>query len=82
MASSCSVNSPVPLTETTFAEETSTGVGVIDAEFEDGYLITVMIGSEKCKGVLYKIPVTQELLNQNPPTEEAESAITEVNEFN
>ncbi|KAI3408427.1 uncharacterized protein J3R85_020263 [Psidium guajava] len=31
-------------------------VGVIDGKFESGYLITVSIGSEKLKGVLYQAP--------------------------
>lgn len=31
-------------------------VGVIDGKFDDGYLVTVSVGSEKLKGVLYQIP--------------------------
>ncbi|XWS13426.1 hypothetical protein CRYUN_Cryun36dG0036400 [Craigia yunnanensis] len=31
-------------------------IGVIDGKFESGYLITVTIGSEKLKGVLYQAP--------------------------
>lgn len=31
-------------------------VGVIDGKFESGYLVTVSIGSEKLKGVLYQMP--------------------------
>ncbi|CAK9155315.1 unnamed protein product [Ilex paraguariensis] len=31
-------------------------MGVIDGKFESGYLITVTIGSEKLKGVLYQTP--------------------------
>ncbi|OMO93030.1 hypothetical protein CCACVL1_06676 [Corchorus capsularis] len=31
-------------------------VGVIDGKFESGYLVTVTIGSEKLKGVLYQAP--------------------------
>lgn len=31
-------------------------VGVIDGKFESGYLVTVSIGSEKLKGVLYQAP--------------------------
>ncbi|TMX03593.1 hypothetical protein EJD97_015707 [Solanum chilense] len=62
--------------ETTFPEETtipSTGSpvsGFIDGKFESGYLITVKIGSEDLKGVLYQIPINQEqqeLQNQNVP---------------
>ncbi|XP_055813873.1 high mobility group B protein 15-like [Solanum dulcamara] len=62
--------------ETTFPEETtalSTGSpvsGYIDGKFESGYLITVKIGSEDFKGVLYQIPMSQmrqELQNQNLP---------------
>ncbi|KAH0739104.1 hypothetical protein KY290_037809 [Solanum tuberosum] len=62
--------------ETTFPEETtipSTGSpvsGFIDGKFESGYLITVKIGSEDLKGVLYQVPMNQmhqELQNQNLP---------------
>ncbi|MCD7451396.1 hypothetical protein HAX54_011704 [Datura stramonium] len=62
--------------ETTFPEETtapSTGSpvsGFIDGKFESGYLITVKIGSEDFKGVLYQVPMNQihqELQNQNLP---------------
>ncbi|XP_059630064.1 high mobility group B protein 15 [Cornus florida] len=38
---------PVPLTG-------SPVIGVIDGKFESGYLVTVTIGSEKLKGVLYQ----------------------------
>ncbi|XVF38006.1 hypothetical protein REPUB_Repub20aG0060500 [Reevesia pubescens] len=31
-------------------------IGVIDGKFESGYLVTVTIGSEKLKGVLYLVP--------------------------
>ncbi|KAJ0034460.1 hypothetical protein Pint_25420 [Pistacia integerrima] len=31
-------------------------IGVIDGKFESGYLVTVTIGSEKLKGVLYQSP--------------------------
>jgi hypothetical protein len=31
-------------------------VGVIDGKFDSGYLVTVTIGSEKLKGVLYQAP--------------------------
>ncbi|XP_044498359.1 high mobility group B protein 15-like isoform X2 [Mangifera indica] len=31
-------------------------IGVIDGKFESGYLVTVTIGSEKLKGVLYESP--------------------------
>lgn len=44
--------------------------GVIDGKFESGYLITVKIGSEDFKGVLYQVPMNamhQELQNQNLP---------------
>lgn len=34
-------------------------VGVIDGKFESGYLVTVTIGSEKLKGVLYQAPQIQ-----------------------
>ncbi|XP_029130549.1 high mobility group B protein 15 isoform X2 [Cajanus cajan] len=33
-------------------------IGVIDGKFESGYLVTVTIGSEKLKGVLYQAPQT------------------------
>lgn len=39
--------------------ESSTGspvIGVIDGKFESGYLVTVTIGTEKLKGVLYQAP--------------------------
>ncbi|KAJ7957713.1 High mobility group B protein [Quillaja saponaria] len=36
----------------------SSVVGVIDGKFETGYLVTVTIGSEKLKGVLYEHPKT------------------------
>ncbi|WOH13524.1 hypothetical protein DCAR_0833034 [Daucus carota subsp. sativus] len=35
---------------------TPTVTGVIDAKFESGYLVTVTIGSETLRGVLYQIP--------------------------
>ncbi|KAL3611752.1 hypothetical protein D5086_002772 [Populus alba] len=34
-------------------------VGVIDGKFEGGYLVTVTVGSEKLKGVLYQAPQNQ-----------------------
>jgi hypothetical protein len=34
----------------------SSVVGVIDGKFDSGYLVTVTIGSEKLKGVLYQAP--------------------------
>ncbi|KAJ8774090.1 hypothetical protein K2173_009521 [Erythroxylum novogranatense] len=34
-------------------------IGVIDGKFESGYLVTVTIGSEKLKGVLYQAPQNQ-----------------------
>ncbi|KAJ8530747.1 hypothetical protein K7X08_023628 [Anisodus acutangulus] len=58
--------------ETKFPEATksppSTGSpvsGFIDGKFESGYLVTVKIGSEDFKGVLYQVPMNQELQNQN-----------------
>ncbi|CAN4120794.1 unnamed protein product [Withania somnifera] len=62
-------------TETTSPEATapSTGSpvsGFIDGKFESGYLITVKIGLEDFKGVLYQVPmneIRQELQNQNLP---------------
>lgn len=33
-------------------------IGVIDGKFESGYLVTVTIGTEKLKGVLYEAPQT------------------------
>lgn len=44
--------------------------GFIDGKFESGYLITVKIGSEDFKGVLYQVPMNemrQELQNHNLP---------------
>lgn len=40
-------------------------IGVIDGKFESGYLVTVTIGSEKLKGVLYQ---TQNIAHQVPPS--------------
>ncbi|WCJ33199.1 HMG (high mobility group) box protein with ARID/BRIGHT DNA-binding domain [Euphorbia peplus] len=34
-------------------------IGVIDGKFESGYLVTVTIGTEKLKGVLYQAPDNQ-----------------------
>ncbi|CAK7328453.1 unnamed protein product [Dovyalis caffra] len=34
-------------------------IGVIDGKFDSGYLVTVTIGSEKLKGVLYQAPQNQ-----------------------
>ncbi|KDP39367.1 hypothetical protein JCGZ_01124 [Jatropha curcas] len=34
-------------------------IGVIDGKFESGYLVTVTIGTEKLKGVLYQAPQNQ-----------------------
>lgn len=31
-------------------------MGVIDGKFDDGYLVTVSVGTEMLKGVLYQIP--------------------------
>lgn len=31
-------------------------IGVIDGKFENGYLVTVSMGSEQLKGVLYQLP--------------------------
>lgn len=39
-------------------------IGVIDGKFESGYLVTVTIGSEKLKGVLYQS--TQDPVRQIP----------------
>lgn len=33
-----------------------TVIGVIDAKFESGYLVTVTVGSETLRGVLYQTP--------------------------
>ncbi|XP_002518095.2 high mobility group B protein 15 [Ricinus communis] len=41
-------------------------IGVIDGKFESGYLVTVTIGTEKLKGVLYQAP-------QNHPGQEPQS---------
>lgn len=58
------------LAETTAPSTGSPVSGYIDGKFESGYLITVKIGSEDFKGVLYQIPMNQmrqELQNQNLP---------------
>lgn len=39
-------------------------IGVIDGKFESGYLVTVTLGSEKLKGILYQSP--QDLIHQVP----------------
>ena len=39
-------------------------IGVIDGKFDSGYLVTVTIGTEKLKGVLYQAP--QNLISQMP----------------
>lgn len=41
-------------------------IGVIDGKFESGYLVTVTIGSEKLKGVLYQSP--QDPIQQVQPS--------------
>ncbi|KAG8636885.1 hypothetical protein MANES_15G053800v8 [Manihot esculenta] len=41
------------------ASGTSQVIGVIDGKFESGYLVTVTIGTEKLKGVLYQAPQHQ-----------------------
>ncbi|XP_052190071.1 high mobility group B protein 15 isoform X2 [Diospyros lotus] len=44
-------------------------IGVIDGKFESGYLVTVTIGSEKLKGVLYQAPQnpTHQVVQHNVP---------------
>ncbi|KAK0608865.1 hypothetical protein LWI29_037177 [Acer saccharum] len=42
-------------------------VGVIDGKFESGYLVTIMIGSERLKGVLYQSPQSP-AAHQVPPS--------------
>ncbi|KAK5793852.1 hypothetical protein F383_22153 [Gossypium arboreum] len=58
---SAAVQQPrINITESPAVRPTSTAgtpvVGVIDGKFESGYLVTVTIGSEKLKGVLYQAP--------------------------
>ena len=43
-------------------------IGVIDGKFESGYLITVTIGTEKLKGVLYRAPPAPIPINQMAQT--------------
>lgn len=38
------------------SSDSSPVIGVIDGKIESGYLVTVTIGSEKLKGVLYQAP--------------------------
>ncbi|XP_073141706.1 high mobility group B protein 10-like [Henckelia pumila] len=38
--------------------DSSLVTGTIDGKFDDGYLITVNLGSEELKGVLYHIPIS------------------------
>lgn len=53
-------------------------IGVIDGKFESGYLVTVTIGSEKLKGVLYQAPQNPVL----PATQQHNSASVSVNHNN
>ncbi|MBA0696338.1 hypothetical protein Goari_002896 [Gossypium aridum] len=58
---SAAVQQPrVNIAESPAVRPTSTAgtpvIGVIDGKFESGYLVTVTIGSEKLKGVLYQAP--------------------------
>ncbi|GBG64942.1 hypothetical protein CBR_g48690 [Chara braunii] len=43
-----------------------TVTGAIEAKFEFGYLVTVMVGAEKLKGVLYHVPVDESLSTAVP----------------
>ncbi|CAI8601547.1 unnamed protein product [Vicia faba] len=49
-------------------------VGVIDGKFESGYLVTVTIGSEKLKGVLYQAPENAAVLPAPPAPNHSGSA--------
>lgn len=40
-------------------------VGVIDGKFESGYLVSVSVGSETLKGVLYESPQSIKINNNN-----------------
>ncbi|XP_047318558.1 high mobility group B protein 15-like [Impatiens glandulifera] len=46
----------------------SSVIGVIDGKFENGYLVTITIGSEKLKGVLYQTVETHIQNNDDPPS--------------
>jgi len=50
-------------------------IGVIDGKFESGYLITVTIGKEKLKGVLYQAPPAPNPINQMPQTSSLKTEI-------
>lgn len=58
-------------------------IGVIDGKFESGYLVTVTIGSEKLKGVLYQapqypihqVPSSYNVINNNNATAHAVSGV-------
>ncbi|KAI4338345.1 hypothetical protein L6164_016684 [Bauhinia variegata] len=50
------VNAAEFLEATSASSAGSPVLGVIDGKFESGYLVTVTIGSEKLKGVLYQSP--------------------------
>ncbi|CAN8295556.1 unnamed protein product [Cochlearia groenlandica] len=41
-------------------------MGVIDGKFENGYLVTVTMGSEQLKGVLYQLPQDTVVSHQTP----------------
>ena len=45
----------------------SSVTGVIDGKFESGYLVTVTVGSEKLKGVLYQAPPQNQSLQLPQP---------------
>ncbi|XP_062109154.1 high mobility group B protein 15 isoform X2 [Humulus lupulus] len=48
----------------------STVIGVIDGKFESGYLVSVVIGSKRLKGVLYEAP-------HNPPSRQIPQGINQ-----
>lgn len=58
-------------------------IGIIDGKFESGYLVTVTIGSEKLKGVLYQapqnpihqVPSSYNVINNNTATAHAVSGV-------
>ncbi|CAB4261470.1 unnamed protein product [Prunus armeniaca] len=50
------INSELPGARTTASSE-DTVTGVIDGKFENGYLVTVIKGSMKLRGVLYQAPM-------------------------
>ncbi|MED6207968.1 hypothetical protein PIB30_040485 [Stylosanthes scabra] len=71
---------PTPIQKEQFETRSSTAViGVIDAKFESGYLISVSIGSEVLKGVLYQDPHPHPQRPSLPPVASFQSVMAKNN---